>query len=188
MKKKTGHIKKPNTILCAIAVGVTLCFYTSSPANAAGDVRQYKIEAAFLYNFFNYITWPGQTSPETLKQAHICLAADDPMQPYLEYVTHKKLLERTIIIQQVEYNSDLEGCHILFLRNVNKEAVSPLLVIAEEKGILLVSEKDGFVDEGGMIGLVPQEQRVALDMHLTNMKLAGLQVSSRLLNLARKVR
>ncbi|MEJ0010380.1 MAG: hypothetical protein WDN72_07685 [Alphaproteobacteria bacterium] len=27
--------------------------------------RQYKVEAVFLYNFFNYITWPGHSSRTT---------------------------------------------------------------------------------------------------------------------------
>ena len=42
--------------LLILATGAFLCAFSPS---ARANERQYKIEAAFLYNFFNYITCPS---------------------------------------------------------------------------------------------------------------------------------
>ena len=160
--------------------------FLSAPAHA--NERQYKIEAAYLYNFFNYVTWPGHTSPESLRNATICVYGNDPVQPYLEYIGRKKVAERTLTVRRIEKPIKLNECHIFFMREVGSEDRDYLKSLAITTNTLFVSETRGFVDAGGMIGMNPEAERVALEMHNTNIKHAQLQMSSRLLELARKVK
>jgi hypothetical protein len=168
---------------------VLACFLMAAMAGTArADEHTYKVEAVFLYNFFNYITWPGYHAPEDMKQATICLAANDPVYAYLEYIQHKKQTEREFSIRQMDSGTSLAGCQILFIRDVSDSELSTLHSLAAQNSVLLVSTKPDFVDGGGMIGLLPEGERMAIEIDNSELKQANFQVSSRLLDLARKVK
>lgn len=154
-------------------------------AGWADDTRFYKIEAAFLYNFFNYITWPGQPDPAALKEPAICLYGSDPVEPYLEYIQRKMAAERTIAIRTVQSPDGLPGCHLLFSRQAMPAAV---MKAAHESDTLTVSDAAGHVGRGGMIELSREGGRIAIKIDHTLLETEGFRVSSRLLNLAQRVK
>jgi hypothetical protein len=55
-------------------------------------------------------------------------------------------------------------------------------------GVLTVGEADWFLAEGGMVTLKLEAGRVRLEINLGAAQRAGLQISSKLLSLARVVR
>jgi len=173
--------------LLYLALGMfLLCFLLPLFSYAAiAEDRQYKLEAAFLYNFFNYIAWPGYHTPEDLKHATICIESNDPLQPYLEYIKEKKLGQRTFKIIPLSADSDIKNCQIFFVRSTSQ--LTEMHSSALAKGVLLVSDAPDFVENGGMIGLSPEGERMAIEINNTGLKQADFNVSSLLLNLARKV-
>lgn len=164
-----------------------LCAIT--PAFPAGaDERQYKVEAAFLYNFFNYITWPGYGAPEELKQVTLCIHGEDPIQRYLEYVQRKMSDERALNLRRIPPGEDPEGCHMLFIRGAVSADFQRRFPSFAQKGVLVVSDTPRSTEDGGMIGLVREGERIAIDVQHTLLTQANFQVSSRLLHLARRVK
>ena len=166
---------------CAIAViFLALMSITPAPAHADNNIRQHKIEAAFLYHFFNYITWPGYTAPENLQQATICIYGDDAVAPYLAYVQRKMAAERQFSIRRLGKDDSLDGCHLLFTRDTIGNTQVPDYT-------LTVLEQNTRADAGGMIELLRDDEH--LDMHINNSLLEerGFRVSSRLISLAQQV-
>ena len=53
--------------------------------------------------------------------------------------------------------------------------------------ILTISDEPDFVSRGGIIGLVTEGRRIRFDINLGTAREAQLQISSRLLQLARRV-
>ena len=101
--------------LASACVALLLGTAFSQPATA--DERAHKVEAAFLYNFFNYITWPDYQSPEQMQQATICVPTGDPILPSLEYIRSRREGEHELMIREMDNNADMEGCQLLFVRN-----------------------------------------------------------------------
>jgi hypothetical protein len=172
----------------AVLAALCLCCLLVRPASA--DERTYKVEAAFLYNFFNYIAWPGTDAPGALQQGTICIRARDPIRPYLEYSQRRQASqERRLIIRPLPVDAiniqDISGCHILFLRDIGSEYLAEVQSEALKKGVLLVAEDSAF---SSAINIFPQGDRLVLDINNTALKAANFKVSSRLLNLAREIR
>ena len=158
-----------------------LCFL---PADASE--RQHKIEAAYLYNFFNYITWPSYASPQALDVPIICIYGKDPILPYLEYIARKMAGERSLKIRIIN-RSDHEtaGCHMLFMRH----SMSYKMLKAATNDTLIVIKPDDPLDRGGMIELSEEDNdRIAISINHNQLEQKGFQVSSRLLDLARKMK
>lgn len=178
-----SHIKMPSYIRHPFAVLVALMTLLSVGTAQASE-RQYKIEAAFLYNFFNYISWPAAAESEQAEQRIICVRVDDPIVPYLQYVQRKMQEEQPLHVQQVTPESGLQGCDMLYQRADGK---SPLWEHAHESHTLIVTmskEPQGV----GMINLFQQKDHIAMHINHTHMEEMGYEVSSRLLTLAEHVR
>lgn len=167
---------------------LAFCLLLTGAGKAQADEHAYKVEAVFLYNFLNYITWPGHYAPEDMKRATICIREGDPVRPYLEYIQHKRTQERTLEIRQVTDVASIAGCQIFFLREMNDDDFTRLRPLAAQDGVLLVSTKQDFIEDGGMIGLSPEGERIAIEINNSQLTQANFQVSSRLLSLARKVK
>lgn len=151
---------------------------------AQAQERQHKIEAAYLYSFFNYITWPNYDSPQTLVKPVICVYGTDPILPYLKYIQLKMVSERELDVRTVEDGENITGCHILFLRHrIEKQMVASL-----PGTILTVFKPDDPLDRGGMIELAEDEDRIRIKINQARLEQSGFKVSSRLLDLAQTAR
>lgn len=155
-----------------------LCLATT-PATA--QERQYKVEAAFLYSFFNYITWPGYDTPQALKKPVICVYGDDPILPYLKYVSNKVAAERSLTLRTVSH-STADGCNLLFMRHRLPELGNI------DATTLTVFKPDDPLDRGGLIELTQEAQRISFKIDQSGLERQGFLVSSRLLELAKRVR
>ncbi len=178
------EILKPTLRLKTCTLWLALALLCQPPAASAQETDRYhKVEAAFLYNFFNYITWPDYNSPQDMRTANICIFDDDPIKPYLQYVQQKMTSERTLNIQSVNDAAAISKCNLLFTRHRLADDV-----LKEIPGsTLIVTEPLDSLDRGqGMIELDRDGQGIL--MHIDQPQLAenGFQVSSRLLALAMK--
>lgn len=154
-----------------------------STTQSIAQNRQYKIEAAFLYSFFNYITWPGYHSPQALRNPIICIYGQDPILQYLEYVRQKMASERSITIRTIQPGDTTKNCHLFFMRHrVVPSSATPA------DSTLTVFKPDDPLDRGGMIELAEDEERLTLRINHRALEQNGFQASSRLLELAQRVR
>lgn len=140
--------------------------------------RQYKVEAAFLYNFFNYITWPGYDSPEELVKPTLCVDKEDPVEPYLRYIQQHTKGARSLTIHKMTSGESPAKCNLLFTRQPlhNKWEIP--------NDTLIVLESDDDLEREGMIELEQQADHMVVIIHNNWMQDKGFKVSSRLLDLA----
>lgn len=153
--------------------------------DAQADDRRYKIEAAYVYNFFNYITWPGFAAPSDMAAPVICLTPGEPVLPYLNYIGKKKNEERHITLRTVQDGELLTGCHVFYSSRNLSEALAEKL---RNAAILSVLSKNDAEPANGMIELFQSGERIAMRINHSDMSRSGFQTSSRLLALAEQVK
>ncbi len=169
-------LKRTGACLLALALA-------AAPAQAADDARYHKVEAAFLYNFFNYITWPGYIAPQDLHEAKICIFQNDPIEPYLSYVQQKMSAERHLSVQVISEDADSFDCNLIFMRHHLAAETAHRIA----PSTLIVTEPQDSLDRGeGMIELSRMGQGIQMKINQQALTDSGFQVSSRLLDLAMK--
>jgi hypothetical protein len=75
----------------------------------------------------------------------------------------------------------------VYISPSERQRVSAILRELRQQNILTVSDIDGFCEAGGMIGLVPIQNRLGFEINLGAVRQAQLTVSSQLLKLARTI-
>ena len=87
-------------------------------------------------------------------------------------------------IRRYAESLDPSQCHVLYIATSERERLADILHEVRELPILTVSEIQGFSHEGGIIELLRDGERIRFKIDLGVAHRAGLELSSRLLNLA----
>lgn len=178
-----------NTILfCRIArcAALALALAVQWPAQAAQPVPEYKLKAAFVYNFALFTDWPTGILAEggTL---NICVNPDSAFRPALAELGERQVRGRRIVLRNLVELDALRHCHVLFLDGLDRERWGQIKKGLGGTSVLTVSDDAEIGHDGAVIALVPIENRIGFDIDMHAARQARLILSSKLLRLARTV-
>lgn len=146
---------------------------------------EYKIKAAFLYNFAKLTEWPTNVLAGSNAPVVIGVLGKDPFGPFLtETVRGKNIDGRKVRIVRFEHLDDVEGCQLLFVSASESGRLQSIFSRLSDQPVLTVGDTGQFARKGGMIGLWKQADEIRFDVNLEAVERAGLKLSSKLLRLA----
>jgi hypothetical protein len=150
--------------------------------------REYEIKAAYLYNFFNYISWPEQALPPAGGTLTIGVIGQNPFGTALGPLAGKKIKGRILAVKECASAEDAASCQIVFISPSEKPRLPEILHGLKDAKVLSVSEIDGFAERGGMINFISERNKVRFEINSEAARRTGLTISSELLKLARQVK
>jgi len=149
---------------------------------AAQDVsKEYRVKAAFLYNFVKFVEWPGRTEPGPIV---ICVAGRNPFGSILDDTIRGETVRGRTLAARVILEPDT-GCHVTFVPTGAN--ASAYLRGARGTPTLTVGESLDFIQQGGLIRFYLDGGTVRFEINRDGADRAGVRISSRLLQLARIV-
>ena len=171
-----------------IAIGICLSMALGASAQAldSSDSSEYLIKAGFIYNFAKLVGWPGSAFAQADSPIVIGILGTDPFGGIIDRIlADKKVDARRFVIKRLKWGMEFKDCDILFVGA--SEAVHLEEVIRAVKGlpILTIGETPGFAKRGCIINLIVEDNKVRFEVNLDAAKQADLNVSSRLLALAK---
>ena len=181
------HAKKILTIMFTVMV-VTAVYGAPSVSAESRMPSEYQVKAAFLYNFAKFVEWPDTAFTSKSAPLNICILGKNPFNASLDDIRDKTVSRRPLSIRMNPGIEKLDQCHILFISASEKNQLSYIIQRLNNASVLTVADMEGFTSAGGMINLVMQDNKVSFDINLKSARLAGLNISSRLLKLANTVR
>ena len=169
--------------LCA----TLFCVAGGAMAQAQQQAAEPAVKAAFLYKFAGYVEWPPATfaNPET--PFTIAIVGSDEVAAELEkLVPGRQINGRRVVVRKLREGESPRGAHLLF---VGKADGTPraMLRAAQQNGVLAVTESDKGLELGSAINFVVAEERVGFEVNLDVAERSGLRISSRMLQVARRV-
>ncbi|MFH1844600.1 MAG: YfiR family protein [bacterium] len=167
-------------LLCILSAGQT-------PADQHPPI-ELKIKGAYLLNFTRLVTWPNSSYRSANDPTVIGILGDTRLVEILEdALATRQPPSRRVVVLTIESLEQIPQCHLLF---VSRKAETPLGEILEQASgfpILTVSDIEKFTTRGGAIWLFLDNDRIGMDINRVSEHHAQLQISSRLLRLARNV-
>jgi hypothetical protein len=159
----------------------------SIPLTAQDDpTSEYEIKAAFIFNFAKFIEWPARIMNETNGSFIIGILGKDPFGNSLEQTIGGKTIKgKKISIRRFRQPDEIQTCHILFISESERYNLPVILDAIKDKSILTVSDMPVFAQRGGMIHMYTEDNRVRFAVYMPALERAGLNVSAKLLSLAK---
>jgi hypothetical protein len=162
-----------------------LVFGLAHAAGARQSSLEYDVKAAFVLNFVRYVEWPPTHRTPPLR---ICVLQTNPFDKRLEtVVTGEQWQGGRIDVQLVPDVRPGIECHLLYVPESAADRFTDGVRALLKQPVLTVGESAGFLQQGGMIRLFVEENRVRFSINQKAAESAGLVISSRLLRLARTV-
>jgi hypothetical protein len=152
-------------------------------------VEEYRVKAAFLFNFAKFVSWP----PEAFKSAGdpiaICVVGKDPFDGALEQAVRGQTVEgKPFAVRQVPDAKQMGGCHIAFVSSAERKRLSAIFQETKTSCVLTVGESENFTDGGGVVNFRIEDGKVRIQINLEAAGQHRLRISSKLLGVAEIVR
>jgi len=179
---------KNGTVL-KISLSLALLLPIAGPKPAVGEVAEYAVKAAYLYNFTQFVQWPKSAlSGDSLV---IGIVGEDPFGDTLDSaVQGKSAAGHSLEVKRIgpfsaSKASSLSKCQVLFISFSEKAHVKEILAALKGAAVLTVSEIDQFPVKGGILQFDQEGQKIILTLNPAAAKKAGLTISSQLLQVAK---
>jgi hypothetical protein len=158
-------------------------------AGQPGRSLEYPVKASLLLNFAKFAEWPAGSIQATSPTVTICVLGTDPFGDVLDAtVAGRSAGGRPIEVRRHRQLDGVETCHVLFIAPSERGRLAQSLGRLRQLPILTVGEGRDFGDQGGIIGLVTEDNRAQFSVNLGPAEFAHLKLSSQLLGVARSVR
>ena len=157
-------------------------------AQDSDQSSEYLIKAGYIYNFAKLVEWPASAFAQPDSPIVIGIVGTDPFGPIIDKVLEgKKVNGHPFLIKRLKPTADVKECHILFIGSSLGAHVADTIRLTRGTPILTISEIPGFADHGGIIHLTLEQNKVRFEVNVDAAKEADLNISSRLLVLAKVI-
>jgi hypothetical protein len=172
--------------LIAACLLCTALVTPSRAQTASSNSSEYLIKAGFTYNFAKLIQWPANAFPQPNSPIVIGILGVDPFGGTLDEVLAGKTVNgRDLVVKHLKWGADLKECRILFVSNSEISRMDEILHLVKGLPILTIGETPTFARRGGIINFVLEDEKVHFEVNVEAAKEADINISSRLLSLAR---
>lgn len=166
------------------------------PAGAGDDpekpreiAKEYGIKAACLLRFPSFIKWPAKAFADKKSPFVIGVLGRDPFGRTLDKLIEKeKIQDRDVVIRRFNRLEELKPCHTLFISSSERLRLSKILEKLKGSFTLTVADMKGVCELGVMVNFYIAENNVRFEINNDAVTGAKLNISSRLLKIARIVK
>jgi hypothetical protein len=151
---------------------------------------EYEVEAAYLFNFGKFVTWPANAAATASGQPlTICVLGEDPFGETLyRLVQDEKIGGKTVADRQISRPEDAASCAILYISSSEESRLNHILLTLKDAPVLTVSDIAGFLDRGGMVQFIVRGSHVRFAVNLAPVQRDHMMLSSELLKVAVSVK
>jgi len=145
------------------------------------------ITAAFLLNFAKFTDWPADV---ITADAPLMFCASDPevADALPDVVEGKSVGAHRVTTSRVSLDSVPKQCAVLYASGLDEKRSTALVSSLKGSSVLSVGDSEAFVKSGGIIRLFIAEGGMKFAINVSAAERARLQLSSKLLSLARIVK
>lgn len=154
----------------------SLLFLIALPDKSVAQYEKYK--ALYIYNFTKRIDWP-----ENHKQGDFVmgvLGKGEIVGHLKEFTQNKKVINQAIAVQQYQYASRIDTCHLLFITEKYREQIPDIVRKFKDYPILIITETPG---SAGCINFLETEKALLFEINAARIRSKNLKVSQSLINL-----
>lgn len=164
--------------LTLVAMLIFGCYLAGTAPAKADNLAALKI--GFLYNFFKFIDWPQDSD------SYVLCMSNHSLQDELDNLAGKTIANKPLEVRVDIVGEKLRQCHMVFIGQ--DENPVPTLNLVRHYPVVTVSDKTGFIQGKGIIGLMTVDNRLAFEINLYAAQSVGLHMDAQILKLAKTVK
>lgn len=158
----------------------------SSISAYADEAKIKDIQTAYIYNFAKFIKWPNNVDKSD--SFNVCIYGDADFEGKLDKLSQKSLGNKKIFVLRVNTKEEIQNCQMLILPSVGDSKLAELIAWAKKHHIVTISDTKGYASQGVMINFYLENKKVRFEINHQKAKNAKINISSKLLRVAKVVK
>lgn len=181
------HVRRRLSCICLLILFPLLPLSSVSDAQSTNS-NEYRAKANFLAAFPNFVEWPAAAFSSEQAPIVVCVVGDYSFGTSLAEATRTIAVHgRRIDVRWVRKEPELRACHILFISRSEEKRYASIFKAIQGASVLTVGETPDFLERGGAINFVSEEEKLEFEVSMDAVAAAHLSVSSNMLALAKHV-
>jgi hypothetical protein len=182
------HAARRGTWRLTLAVClVAAAFFAPAVRGADKGSLEDQVKSAFILNFVQFVDWPDKTFAKGDDPIVIGVVGSDAVEAALTAATEGKTIKgRKIVIKHFPAES-VGPCQVLFIAAASAQQAPGILKAVGDSSTLTVGDSDNFTEISGTIRFYLEDRKVRFEINQAAAERAHLQVSAKLLKLARVI-
>jgi len=152
---------------------------------AAHAVDETSLKAAIVYNLLQFAAWPADAVPPSTALT-LCVDPESTLAAPLRVLQGRPVGEHRLEVRDLPSGDAVRRCHALFQDPASRTTAAVRRQIGSAP-VLVVSDEPR-IDDAVIVHLMVAGGRIVFDVQMQAARRSGLQLSSKLLRLAREVR
>ena len=161
----------------------SICMHFFHSVSHADAALEYRVKAAFIYNFISFTQWPVNTGEPIL----LCIYGDDPFGSEIDKLESKPVHGRNIEVKRIRKPEAVKGCKVIFFSTSAINEIAEILNVIQNQPTLTLADYPQGISQGVIINMSLAHEKVVFEINLGIARKSGLDLSSKLLQLAIKV-
>lgn len=168
-----------------VIAAVVLAFLVTCSLPGQPQPSQYDVEAAYLLDFGKFLRSSGPSQALPQATFDVCIVGHDSLGRSIDRLAaHESIDGRTVHIVRGVAPSQARTCAIAYITDGDEEVIREDLRVLSGADVLTVSDSPDFLNNGGMIQFVLQQDRVRFAVNLDALQKTHLILSSQLIRVA----
>lgn len=169
-------------VMVSIQLGTMVWSFAATNTTKELSYTSLNVVAAYSLKIIHFVDFPNNAKPDSF-----CVIEDDLLGVTLSQMQASSGNYKGLSIKKKNATSPLDECDVIFFGPQSEEFIRAISHSLKNKPVLTLSNVSTALEKGVMIGFVETENSVTIDISLANTKSSGLNISSKLLNVARSV-
>lgn len=177
------HFMKRSICSCFLALCLGFGLPISHSVARADNILEYQVKAAFIYNFIAFTQWPDSTG----QTINLCVYGEDYFRSEIDKLQNKPVDKRHIRVARIDNPVKLTDCQVIFFSKSVSSNLENILDNLSDQPILTLADSPNAISQGVVINMNLINEKIVFEINLAIARKSGLDISSKLLQLAAKV-
>jgi hypothetical protein len=175
-----------NSKKAILSFTVIVLFLFSTSTGQTNITPEYKVKSVFIFNFTRFVDWPETYMKNNSDPFIIGIIGENPFGNILEEtVLGEKVGTHPIVVQHFTDKNAVANCQLLYIGYSDERRIREVITNLNKRPVLTVSDANNFCLMGGIVQFYQEENKIRLMINTQNSKAAALNISSKLLAVAR---
>lgn len=184
---QTGTVWLARMLAMATLFGLLLP-PAAAAAGHSNELYDPVLKANYLYHFAKFVDWPSSVTRDASMPFTICVVGEHQVARQLWYlVRDKSLYGHELLVREVGSEAAAQKCRILFIPSSQWNVAGRWMDDLQSTSVLTVGDIPGFCERGGIVNFWSDSGRLRFEINPRAAESAHLNLSSKLLRLARIV-
>ena len=168
-------------------LAVVLLFAAPVVQAAGTSDREHVVKAAFVFNILKFSQLPTSDIRTRDSGLLLCVLDDRPIFLALRRIAGRPVRGGNLSVAEISGPGELPLCDAVFVGTRWSGSLGELKRGALEHRVLTLTEQSSQVENGLMIGVVPNGARLGIEINVPATRAAGIRLSAELLQLSRLI-